>query len=629
MANATNKRGIIRWEGFYILATLGAFAVVYYVTLFDFHLKKILESYASGYNGAAVNLGRIDLSLFRQTFHLTGIRVSDPADPRRNMVELDSVEIAFQTGQLLRKKLQIDDLRAEGIRYDTVRDPLDVVSEAETAGVSHSGLTERVAQGFFASIRDEIGENPLRHLAPLVHGFDLATRVDKNLKELRSHQKALEVRERSAKMAPRWAADGQTLPKLSYLAEARKRIETALESERSPTSESIAGKQQDAEFIRDALQAERAKVGVIHKQMTSEYASLRADTQSIDGLIEQDIKKLAALLKLPHFATSDLTPALLGPTILTYLERTAYWVDLSRRRMRKGVRQGVSVQRVSDHWTGTNVEFGKMSTNPRFLLEKATLVSSVNRDKANGEVTASLTGVTSDPPIFGKPMTIAINADFPEQRIKGFNVEGQVDHTQEVSREHMHLGVTSLPVKKMSLAEGELSFGISDARAAIDADVDFDDAGLKSQGVIKFTGVKFYVNSSLKELDQAVRNITDRLEAFQVRFSAVGPYDRIKFNCDSELGLALARGLRGVFRFQFDALDDDLRKEILDAVHPIRETARRQIADLDDKYLGPVDATYQSLQELERYADKAITHLGDRNKRLAKTPAAKRRPSSK
>src|SRR5207237_3619697 len=94
---------------------------------------------------------------------------------------------------------------------------------------------------------------------------------------------------------------------------------------------------------------------------------------------------------------------------------------------------------------------------PRFLLVKAQLAGEVGREQPFG-FTGTLTGITTNPPLYGKPATIALHG---AQGGRSFDVQGMLDHTRDVPAESLEAAYTGFSLNNMSFGQpGGMALGL-------------------------------------------------------------------------------------------------------------------------------------------------------------------------
>ncbi len=599
--NGTKKSGLIRWKGFYGLGILLGMGLFYFCFLFDYHLKSKIENIGSSLNQAQVEIGSLKSRFFRGEMELSDFRVANQQDPSRDLFKIDRIRIKFRVEPLFRKKLIIDDMAITGVHYDIERNVSGSITEQELTG--RQGLIERVASGFYTELRNDMGENPLRNLGQLLTGFDISSRVENSLAQLESQKKVHEIKQNLDLVEASWEQGVQKLPPLPQIIQAHDKI--ALLAGRSP-----AGSEGLSELIQIKTSLEGQKISATQAwgHMNEQAKSVEADFGAINPLIDKDVATLEKRLKLPRLDFADLTPMLLGSTLLTYLERLTYWVDLSRRRMPKGSRDNSLV--LQERARGVTVHFGKMAAYPAFLLYHASVKSEIqSQDPSQGKVEGLIEGLTSDPPIYGAPTKFQIAAEFPDRGIEGVKVSGEIDHTGSVSKEELLVSADTFPFVNYPINDGgDVSLHLAKAKGRISAKVNFEDNSLVANLGIHFSEASYTTVSRFKRIEEVIDSSVSGLDTWDLRSSASGPFDHLKFLAASDLGEHIASSLHSEFHHQIGAIEDDLKKNILDEIYPQKEALLSTFDGLRSKYLDAAHDRLTAIQDLISLSDQSIVH---------------------
>ena len=111
----------IRWQGvvaFVVVA--GVFAIVW-LLLVDMWVERAIERAGTAAVGAKVELDAADLSLMPLGLTLTRLQVTNPDEPMTNAVEIARITGAFDPLELLRRKVIVDAMTVDGVRFNTPR----------------------------------------------------------------------------------------------------------------------------------------------------------------------------------------------------------------------------------------------------------------------------------------------------------------------------------------------------------------------------------------------------------------------------------------------------------------------------------------------------------------------------
>src|SRR5687768_6940421 len=104
LAKKRGRSGAIRFEAIGPFAIFVVLVGLYFAFLFDFHLRKILESAGTWINGAEVNIAELDIAWKSGRFTVGDIQVTDRQEPEYDRVRIGSIGLDWSWDALLRAK---------------------------------------------------------------------------------------------------------------------------------------------------------------------------------------------------------------------------------------------------------------------------------------------------------------------------------------------------------------------------------------------------------------------------------------------------------------------------------------------------------------------------------------------
>lgn len=613
------KLAKLRWKGLIPLFAFALFLVVYINFIFDRHLGSLLEIWATKVNRAPVEIASVKTHLLQGLIEVKGIAIANTGDPKTALLEIDKVQFKFRLNPLLRKKVIVDDMKVDGIHYGVVKKKGTNDAQEGESDTASPGLIERVASGIYDDVRKQLGDNPLRNIGMLMTGMDLSSKVGSSLKGLESAKKTAELKIKVKNLADDWRREFETLPLPRTLGETRAELTELIKArEKNPTSDLT----EKIERIRQSMLNEQSRAGLVYQKFVNEAETLDREISEMSTLIDRDVLTLKDRLNLPRLEAKDLTPGLLGPLFLTQLEKLTYWVDLMRRRMPKGSRQGQII--AQENSRGNTINFGKMSAYPSFLLVQGNIHSDKSAGPNSGVGTGTVTGLTSDPPIFGQPCKFNLLMDFPDSKVSGIKVDATINHVGDSASEVIRVSADRIPLEGFAINDtGDLKLGISRGAVNFSAEAVYNENDLKAEMFASFRDVEFLSSSRFKKIEERVKEILQPVTTFTLSARVSGNMDSLKYSLTSNLGTRLAEGIYSEFKHQILAIEDDLRKNILDHIHPQVRVAVDQLDDLKKNIMVPAEFRLRALEELVASSDKKPRNLVSQQRR---TP--NRRPTS-
>ncbi|MBI4402755.1 MAG: TIGR03545 family protein [Deltaproteobacteria bacterium] len=600
----------IRWRAFLFLTVLGFFGFIFFLFAVDSYLKDYVEKVGTIINGGhPVNIGSLQSSILRSKLEIKGLEIAHHIHPMKNLAEIDKLHLKFRVGPLFRKKVIIDELTVEGIHYKTDRRTSGGIVLNQQAGSIGPGLIDRVAAGVYSELRDELESNPLRNLRYVKNGIDISTELNKVRSELVTPRKLFELRELLSKLTKHWEQYVWDLPKPSYFTEVGSFL-AQVKRQPSMTTELI----ERADSHRKTLHSEITKVQTSLENLSQEADSFYQAVHRVQDELDRDVDRLKVKLRLPRLDRDDLSSSLFGPKLLNYLERMTYWVDLARRRMPKGSQEGKLKILAQERSSGTSFHFGKIATYPAFLLFKGSVNSQLSEDRSQGKVKGIVTGLTTDPPIYGKPTEFSIEADFPTSHIEGVQAAVTIDHTGDKEGEKIHFSISSFPLEGWNLNDtADLKLELERAIASLSVDLTFDEKVLHGDIHLSAHNIDYSVNCHNKQIEDTLKSILTTQDSLALKATIEGPLDEMKLSASSTFGQVLSSGLRKEFTHQLAAVTDNLRSSLLDLFDPQKRELLARFKELLSKVTGQLQTAHKNLEDLQTNTSKVIARLGSAN----------------
>src|SRR5574341_2032200 len=111
----------IRWPGLIAFVVVVGIGLAIWFLVIDGLVKRGIEAAGSKLVGAKVELDTADVSLIPLGIELRRLQVANPDAPMRNAVEFRRIAFGMEALQLLRRKVIIDEMAIEGMRFNTPR----------------------------------------------------------------------------------------------------------------------------------------------------------------------------------------------------------------------------------------------------------------------------------------------------------------------------------------------------------------------------------------------------------------------------------------------------------------------------------------------------------------------------
>ena len=567
---------VFRWKAIVPLLLLGAVGAGLWLLFADRIAQHTTESVGTTLIGARVEIDRLHLDVPHGRVEIRGLTVASPFEALRNLLQADLLVADLEPLPLLEKKVVIDGLAATGLRFGTPR-----LTDGRTAEQS-DGLKGQITK-WCEQLRV-----PALQLAT---GKISVAQVDPTQLNTPRLATALAGRADSARQA--WEAG------LTGLG-----TEAALDSGARMVERLKGAKLTDVKLLGDArrtleqLKRAQERVTALERSVTSGISALQADAAGLTDAKQRDYAIARGLLKLPGLDAPDIGAALFGSAAVDRFQRALYWVQLGRRYMPPGLLPRATPGPRRIRRAGTTVHFPRVNEAPAFLLKTAELSLSV----ASRTYAARVSGVTSDPTLYGRPAQASGTAP-------GFRLAALLDHVRPTPRDTaaaslVGVALASLPLPSlpMHLEPGAGTVGLSFAMQGDQVRARWTVTSDRVRWVRDSAGA----GSAVGDL---VWRTVSGISTLQISASLAGTLDRPELAVGSNLDRAIAERLRAMAGAEVAAAERRMRGQVDSLVDGPVNAVRAQIAALGGDVTKRLGAQRARLDETRRALEQRLPGL--------------------
>jgi uncharacterized protein (TIGR03545 family) len=382
---------VFRWRAIGPLLVLLVIAGILWWLFADSIARRESQKVGTQLLGAKVEIQDLHLDLRNGDVTIRGLTIASPHEAFKNLLQADEIVADVDVVPLTEKKIIIDRIVANGLRFGTPRQ-----TDGRVAAKSGEGIAGRV----LAETREWANQFQIPVLQLATGKISLDSLDPRRLSTIPAAE-ALGARADSSRKA--WQAAFDTLhlgPALDSASATLERLKRARATDLATLN--------DARQAIDRLKRANDRVTTLERSVTQGVANLRSGLAGLDSARRRDYSFARSLLKLPTLDAPEVGSALFAPGAIKPFERVLYWTQLARRYMPPGLlpRATTGPQRVRR--SGEDVRFPKERTLPRFLLRSAEL-SFVLRPTSDQpqRYAGRLTGLASDPALYGRPTVMS------------------------------------------------------------------------------------------------------------------------------------------------------------------------------------------------------------------------------
>jgi len=527
---------VFRWKAVAPLSLFGVASLGLWLAFADRIVKRTAESVGTALVGAEVEIERLHLDLRHGRVEIRGLTVASPFEALENLLQADALVADIDPLPLLEKKVVIDRLMATGLRFGTPR--------------KTDGRTGGQAEGVMGQMQRWAAQLEVPALQ-LGTGKISADRLDPAQLSTPRAAAALAARADSARRA--WDAMLGGLDATASADSARRMAERLRGAK--TTDVNLLG---DARRTLGVLNQAQDRVTVLERSVTSGIAELQAGAAGLGEARQRDYATARRLLKLPGLDAPDIGAALFGAAAVDRFQRVLYWVELGRRYMPPGLLPRATPGPKRARRAGTTVRFPRVHEEPAFLLRTAELSIQLGEAGATPRTyAASVSGVTSDPALYGRPATASAAA--PE-----FRLGALLDHVRPTPRDTAAASLAGVALPPLALPSLPIRLDPGVGTVTLSFSVQGDQ--IRARWTVQSDRVRWTRDSggaaSPSPIGDLVWRAVSGIAALEVSASLVGSVAHPQLAVSSNLDRALADRLRAVAGAELAAAERRMRAQV-------------------------------------------------------------------
>ena len=590
-----------------LVGLLAGVAALAYL-LSDRWVERGLERAGEAVVGARVEVDGLDVQPTSLAVSLRRLQVANPNDTWKNLFETGRLAFDLGVAALARKKVHIQEVTIADVRIGTKRETDGRLPRPPDPDAP--GWFERARQ----SLERRLADAPVLNLGLLnqkvdvdavLASFDMQTpaRLDSLKQELTATQQ-------------RWQARLRELDPRAELAGIERELDELKARDLEKVDQLVLAVDQ-AKRLYDRLKALERQVTEQKRALTADVGEMQNKLARTDDWLSDDFSRLSRKVNLSEFTPQNVGAMLFGEKVVGTITNLLYYVALARKYMpvAQQVLAPAKVER-PPRFRGQDVRFPVARGWPDFLIEQISLSAATNQED-RAEVTrlsGTIAGITSDPGIYGQPLTLALRAALPES--KAFEINGVFDHTGAVPKDQLELRGQGLRLGRIDLpARPYLPAAIRTERGEAVLQMEFAGEELDMALRVNARPVAFEFADSLKRDDplaELVSEVFDSVDYLQLEVGVRGNVDRLNLQIASNLDEVLARRVNRVVGESVRLARAEIDKRMRARVAPARAEAQTLLTGLQRDLLGEINTLERGISKHLQFVSELRTELEKR-----------------
>ncbi len=435
------KVKLFRWRAIVPLCLLLGLILGAWLLYADKMVERAVEDFGAQLVGARVDLESADLRLTEGSVRLTGLQVANPQSPMRNLLEADEIVADIRLEPLLRKKIHIQQASFLGMKFGTERTTSGALDDPSP----ESGRLLRQISEWADGVR--IPPLGLEALRAVVNVDAISPDSLKTIAQARATVSLADSARRT------WETELSRLNPRPLVDSARA-LTTRLRA-LNPVQLGLGGGMQLVNSARTTLNdltSTRDRMTLLQNDVRTGVAGLAESVRGLAAARNDDYRYARGLLRLPSLDAPDVSRSIFGDMAVERMKPLMYWIGQTGRFLPPGLDPRRYPGPKRPRRQGVTVLFPEPQGEPKFLLELAELGLEIGgQGAAAGQYAGRITGLTSAPKIYGRPMAANLSRTGGRAGPESAGVTALIDHTGETVRDSAAVFLDRLPLPRINL----------------------------------------------------------------------------------------------------------------------------------------------------------------------------------
>jgi uncharacterized protein (TIGR03545 family) len=529
----------IRWWGFVAFFAVAALLIVFWLFFIDGIVRRVVERTGTAVAGAEVDVDGARLALSPLGISLNGIQVTDPKNPSTNSIEIGRIAFSLDGLDLLRRKVIIQEMSAEGLRFDTERKkPGFVTARAEKKPVEKKPSAFALPSFEMPDMKKILEKE----------SFGSVKLIDDAKADVQNKQKD-------------WQKRIAELPNKASFDAYRSRIDKIKVSSR-PSLQELARTAGDVKKITDDIGRDLERVRKSREALNADLASARDLVAKAEQAPLDDVRRIRDKYSLSPSGLQHMSQALFGGKVTSWLDTGLLWYDrieplLTRLGDKKGKIKVVKPIRGK----GVDVKFPERHPLPDFLIRtvKASL------QPGAGTFSGTIRNITTDQDIIGVPLTFQFDGSEMKE-VQAVALSGVLDHIQPARfQDTIRVKADGYRAEGMVLSSSkEFPISLKDGLMDIEIKGLRRPEGLQAKLVASFKSA--HISAGRQEdngmILASLRNALSRVSAFSLTADISGSPDNYDVKVSSDLDRVFKDAIGRTVQEQGSRLEKELKAAV-------------------------------------------------------------------
>lgn len=570
----------IRWQGLIPFVIIVALITSFGIFFLDSTIKWSIEEAGTRAVGAKVELGSANFDFSGPSVSLHSLKVTNPDKPMQNIVDIDKIAFSLDGGNLLLRKVIIDDMTVDNVKLNTPRKKSGALKQPKSSGggqgkANGSKSGEKEDSGFsmpaFATPDlDEIMGREKLKTPELADKFE--TDVDKTEQE--------------------WRKLSDKLPSQERLDSHKKRFD-AIKKTNTKDLKALALGLKDLGKLKKDIDNDIKSYKNARNTVSSDIKQLRTQLKELKNSPKEEYKRLLDKYSLDESGMGNISHLLFGNQAKEYTALALEWYKKFEpyiNDLKKKDKEEPEQQRQK----GVDVKFREDNPTPSFLIKTLRATVNIPAGKFKGQVL----DITADQNITGKPTTLKFVGDKLKNNMS-IKLTGNFNHINKKKPvDTLFYSMKNYKVDNHKLVnDSDLKIILKDARSDVVIKANRKNDKIAANGNMHVHSIKYDNSTSGGNAARLFMNAINQTKDFNVTGKLNGTFEDYSTSVKSDLDDRIKGNLKKAVSKEKEKYKKELKKRVEDAARKPIEKAEKKLNDMKKAYEDELNARKKKYED--------------------------------
>jgi len=528
----------IRWPGLIGFVVFVGIVVALWFLFMDTLVRRAVEQGGTALVGAEVDLAKAHVTLVPLSVTLSGLQVTDPSAPANNSIEVGRIAFTLDSLNLFRRKVIIDEMAVEGMRFGTARKRPGKIVVPPPKQTEEKKKDSALPSFTMPDVKKVLQEEK----------FESPALIETAQAELKQKSEA-------------WQKQMASLPDKAALDAYQERIKKLKEAQKGGIK-GLKSAGADALALTKDLNRDLDEVKKTKSAFGTDLAAAKALIEKAEKSPLDDVRRIADKYSISTGGLANLSQTLFGGAVRGWIDKGVLWYGRLKPIFDRPAEKKGNVQAVKPlRGKGVDVRFKEERPLPDFLI--STIKASLQPEA--GMFTGTIRNITPDQAMLGKPLTLAFTGSGLKDA-QGVAINGTLDHRKaELPDDTMEIAVRGYKVVGMALSSAA-SLPVSLQEGTMDMEIKGrrDAKAINARCVARVKGAKMNTggDASGGAFAKAIMSSLAKVSAFTLTADIIGTPENYQVKISSDLDKVMKDAAGSMVREQREKLEKELKKAV-------------------------------------------------------------------